>query len=489
MSRIGLCPLLIVALAASHVVADDHWPQFRGPGGLSNATDQSIPDEFGPRKNLAWRVEVPAGHSSPVVWGDRIFLTAAEKERLLILCYSAASGKELWRKAIRPRGSESFLHVACNAAQPTPCCDGKRVYCSFGAFGLIAFELDGNLAWQLPLDVPKTSFGTGSSPIVDGDRLFVLRDEVGKGSLNCYRTSDGKQLWSAPRGFSRSSFSTPFLWKHDNSTEVVAAGTFMLQSFNPDNGDEKWHSVGITSFVCPTPTSDENRLYFAAWSTLHAESTEELIASAFDEGTVSLDELSDPEKLFARLDANGDGVLESKELPNGRAKDAFKYLDRNHDGVLGPREWFSSKFQKPLGKNLGLAVRRGGEGDVTKTHVEWTQTKGLPYVASPVLHDGRLYLIKKGGIVSVLDPPTGQPKSRPMRVGAGGEYYASPIVVGNGIILASAGGVVTRLAHGGEPRVVFQVDLGEPVFATPAVVQKSLIVRSSGHLWRFSDPQ
>jgi outer membrane protein assembly factor BamB len=188
------------------------------------------------------------------------------------------------------------------------------------------------------------------------------------------------------------------------------------------------------------------------------------------------------------FDNDKDGQVQEIELPEGRGRDAFRFSDKNQNGgweVAEVQEYMTEKSYP--GRNVLVAVRAGGRGDITETHVEWEQTRALPYVASPLVHDGRVYYVKRGGLISCLDARSGKVHYQAKRLGLGGEYYATPILVGNRVIVASERGAVFVLSSGDEFEVVARNELGEGIYATPAVVDNTLYIRTEGHLWAFGE--
>jgi len=195
------------------------WPQFRGPAGLATAPGQRLPDEFGPERNVVWKQEVPAGHSSPIVWGDRVFLTGSEGSTLSVLAYNRSDGAPLWKRDFAVAGEEQLQHRDAIPAAPTPCTDGKRVHAYFGGYGLVTLDMEGELVWEHRFPVEKSAFGTGSSPILDDGALYLVRDIDGLSSVHAFDAATGEKLWTTPRPEAGLSYSTPFIWKHEDRTD------------------------------------------------------------------------------------------------------------------------------------------------------------------------------------------------------------------------------------------------------------------------------
>jgi outer membrane protein assembly factor BamB len=188
---------------------------------------------------------------------------------------------------------------------------------------------------------------------------------------------------------------------------------------------------------------------------------------------------------MAHLDRNGDGALQIDEIPLGRAKDAFASIDFDRSGGWDKAE-LQGFVDAPVasGRNVLVAVRGGGRGDVTESHVLWEKTKGLPYVASPLLHAGRLYYVKKGGFMSSVDVKSGTALYEAERLGGGGgEYYASPVGIGDRVLVGSVRGTMFVLGAGDRLEIVSRNDFGEGIFATPAVVENTMYLRTARHLW------
>jgi outer membrane protein assembly factor BamB len=482
MKLAALATLSLGSVAASQ---DARWPQFLGPRGTAVVESKPASLAFDLERDVLFRVALPRGSSSPCIAGDRLFLSASEGEELLMLALDRQSGAELWRRTRKAPLPPEFAHVDADPAAPTACTDGERVAFYFGEYGLVVLDLAGELLWEQPLPPPQAPFGLGSSPIFVDDLLILSRDGCPDSAIHAYAKQDGTPRWSVPRiGFTYS-FGTPFVWQSSARRELVVAGTQRLTGLDPASGKELWQLAGLTSFVCTTPTADAETLYFAAWSTPDAAPAERSDDS-WGELEFTPEELADGSKAFARLDANGDGRLEHDEFPPSRAKDAFNFVDRDGDGVVVVAE-LAPLIESPKGdgNNLVVAVAAGGSGDIEKTHVRWTQRRGVPYVASPLLYQGRLYLARAGGLLTCLDPKTGSPFFGPERLDDHSEYYASPVGVDGHVLVCSSAGTIHVLRASDELELVRAVELGEPIQATPAIVDGTVYVRSAKALWAF----
>jgi outer membrane protein assembly factor BamB len=252
-------------------------------------------------------------------------------------------------------------------------------------------------------------------------------------------------------------------------TEVLAAGSLTLRAYDLKTGAERWSVRGLPSFSCPTPVlGPDGVVFFAGWSPGKADSPWPTWAATVE-----------------REDKDGDGKIAVAEFAAG--PDWFKAQDMDGDGFITQGDWDAIGNAMKAGENQLLAIRPGGRGDVTDTHVAWRATRGLPYVPSPVYHDGRVYLVKDGGMASCYDAATGRPIYQQERLGAVGNYYASPVLANGHLYVASLDGRFTVFRAGGErPEVVGQADFGERIWATPAPVEDRLYVRTAGHLYAFA---
>ncbi len=463
------------------------WPQFRGPGGASSAAiGAKLPLPFGPEQNVLWKTEVPKGFSSPCLSGDRIFLTGWEGEKLIAFALDRTSGKTLWRYAVERLGEESYEHRASGPAMPTACTDGERVFFYFGSYGVIATDLDGKPVWEKKMPVPALPFGTGTSPILVDDLLILGRDGCPENAILALDTKSGDTRWSIPRSGFIMSYTTPYVWQNGTRRELVVAGSRMLKSYDLQKGDPLWEVTNTALFVCPSPVGNEQMLFYGAWNTMNAEGRERIESIIPPDFELSDDEAADGERFFDRFDTNDDGKIEKAELPPSRAKDAFQNFDGNRSGALEKTEVlpFMSMGRMP-GRNILVAVKAGGSGDVSESHVAWTRQRGIPYVASPLLHDNRLYLIKAGGEISCLDPATGTPHFERVRLPDHGEYYASPIGVDGYVLICSEPGRAFVLKASDELEIVHDVQFDQEILATPAVVGDRLYLRTEGTMWAF----
>lgn len=463
-----------------------HWPTFRGPDGLPIVEDGVLP-EFGPETNVLWRREIPPGHSSPIILGNRIFLTAFQDQQLLLLAIDRESGEIEWQKDA-PRGWEpDFAHNAVSPAMATPCTDGEGVYFYFGGYGVVATKPDGQLLWQRKMPSSNRAiFGTGASPVLLDDGGLILQRDGGQDSaIYCLNTTDGSVRWKVDRRGFITSYASPYVWKNSNRTEVVIAGTNTLRGLSPKDGRTLWEVGGTCVYPCSTPVSSGDRLFFAGWSTANVEGAERMRATFWGNLEITEEDAANPRGLFDKLDTDGSGALSLDELPESRIKDGFNYLDRNKNQQMEFGEFHEfHASDKWDGRNVMVAVDAGASGDATRTHVAWEWTRNLPYVASPLAVNGRVYIVKSGGFLTCLDAESGKLNYR-TRLGTSGEYYATPLAIGDRILLCAKEGTAFVLQDGDKLSILTETQFEEEFFATPAFVAGTLYLRSDRALWAF----
>ena len=500
---VSFLPLVLLTSLSGRADKPEPWNQFRGPNGSGIRSDARIhlPD----KNNLLWQAPLPFGLSSPVLSEDKIFLTGIEEGRLVTLALERKSGKLLWKKQAPETEIEKF-HESSSPATPTPFVDENRLFVYFGSFGLLCYDHEGKEIWKKPLPTPKSLYGTSSSPISHGDLLILVVDDdanlpnsrVSRSRILALRKKDGATAWETPRPFHRSGWSTPTIWEHDRGKELVVLGNGSLRGYTLPEGEEKWQVDGFSRETIARPMVG-NGLVFASGSKLGGSADLKTDPLPFWEAVV-------------RFDANGDDRLERKEMtghftfpfrpqlppghpgyglplpkdPSKRKKKLdgmFFWMDKDKDGFWDKKE-FLDNLTIGRGKPLLVAVRPGGKGNVTDTHVEWEFNKGIPEVPSPILHEKLIYMISNGGVLTCVDAGNGEMVYR-KRLEGRGQYVASPLIAGNHLILASEDGLISTVGTGDEFRILGQFELGESIQVTPALGQNTLYVRGKNNLWAF----
>jgi outer membrane protein assembly factor BamB len=462
--------VLVVALPCSAA----NWPQFRGSDGLGIGEGAEPPTHFGAASNVLWKTALPAGHSSPCIWGNRIFLTGFAGKKLETIALDRTTGTVLWRETAPAERIEPAHRIA-NPAASTPATDGDRIYSYFGSFGLITYDFDGKELWRMPLPPPMVEFGTGTSPILAGDLLVLVCDQDQGSFLLAVDKKTGKTAWRVERPEFRRSFATPCIWKHDGTEELVVPGSIWLTSYNLKNGSERWRYSGTSRVANSTPVFGNGLVFNSYWN-IGGDEGERITMPPFEE-------------FASENDKNKDSKLTRDEIPNGPVRDRFSQMDLNKDGLVTPAEWQNMREMFANAENAVIAIRPGGHGDITKTHVAWKSTRSLPYVSSPLFYRERLYTVKSGGLFSCYEAKTGKVIYQDERLDAPGDYYSSAVAAGGKIFLASQKGVVTVIAPSDKLEVLARNDLREQIFATPAIVDGTLYLRTANALYAFATPK
>ena len=458
---------LALALAASHAVAAGlEWPQFRGPGA-SGIGQGGFPDRFGPGTNEAWSVEVPPGNSSPVVSGQRLFLTGFSDNQLLVLALDAGTGRESWRRALPPGRIERGARLG-NPATATCATDGRVVVSCFGPFGLVCHDLEGKERWRHPLPTPLTQHGAGTSPVIVGDLVVLNQDQDTGSYLLAVGLADGAVRWRVERPHARRGFSTPLAWPPARPEVVVVAGTLQLDAYRLRDGAPAWRVHGLPNEMVSSPVAGDGRLFVAGWT-----------------AGSGVGRMPAWEGLVASGDADHDQRLSQAEAPAGPARQHFAYLDANKDGLLSADEYAVAAHAFDASRNVAMAVRPEGSGDITASAVAWTFARGLPYCPTPLLLGNRLWLVRNGGLVTILDAATGRAVVQEERLGTVGDHYASPVASGDRVCIIAQSGVAVVLRAADTLEVFARNPLGEAVVATPAIAHGRLHVRTATRLHAF----
>ena len=362
-----LCLATLVSPASA-----DNWPRFRGPNGAGIAKDKDIPVEWSANNGVLWKAAIPGeGHSSPVVWGNHIFLQSASsdaKERLLV-CVSAADGQVLWTRAVP--GSKGHTHKLNSQASSTPATDGERVYLAFwdGAeMSLSAYDFKGELIWSRGIGSFKSQHGPGGSPIVVGERVIFANDQDGKAVVLAFDSKTGKPAWEAPRKAFRACYGTPLVHERaDGKPEVIVLSTAGIGAYDVQSGAENWH-----------------------WTFAGTPRVRAVASPVMGQGVI-----------FASL-GNGEGDRHTAAVKLGDKGDVTK------TNLV----WESTKASLayvptllPWGDYVYSVTDKPGFAACheAKTGKEvWHERLGGNFSASPVLIDGKVYAVSENGDVYVF---------------------------------------------------------------------------------------
>ena len=445
------------------------WPQFRGPNGSGLcASCGRLPTEFGPKKNVLWKTELPQGKSSPVLAGDRIFLTASEGEDLITMSLNRMTGEVQWRQAVRAPRHEA-RHSLNHGAAPTVVTDGKSVFAFFADFGLVAYDFQGKLRWRLPLGPFNSQHGVVASPVYAEGRVILVSDQDTDAFIMAVDAGTGKIAWKTPREVVNG-YATPIIYRPaSGSTQVIAPGSYQLTAYSIVDGKPLWFVSGLTCQPKSPPTIAGNILYFNGW-TVGNDDGQQVDLPTFAE-------------VIAAADANHDGKLSQKELPpQWQPTGTWRAIDLDRDGFLNEREWNFFRTRRASRNGL-LAVKLGGSGDVTNSHVLWRFEKSLPDVPAPLVYNDVVFLFRTGGIATSLDAQTGKVIKQARLTGALEGYYSSPIGVDGKVYIASEHGKVVVLRAAGEWEVLAINEFDSDIYATPAVSEGKMYIRTRNALY------
>jgi len=416
-------------------VSAGNWPQWRGPDGSGVSNEKNLPSEWSPTKNIKWKTPIEGrSHSSPIVWGNRVFLTTAvegavvpgakavkhmdgdkeflhpdsigadHKHTFKVLCIDRDSGKILWQSTAWEGTPYDNRHRKSSYAASTPTTDGKLVYAFFGTEGLYAYDFKGNLAWKAQLgNLGTVGMGTGTSPILFENLVIVQCDEEnGEASfIVAFDKKTGKEVWETPRKV-QVSWSTPILVRTATRPELITSGTEFLISYDPATGKELWRHKGVESNAIPSPVANSEMAYLVAG--------------------------------------------------------------------------FPAK--------IAYAIKLGQNGDLTGTpNVPWKYEKGTAYVPSPILYGDYLYLTTDRGILTCIDAKTGEVKYEGGRIPIPATFTASPVAFENKILMTSEDGDTFIIKAGPKHEVLGTNSVGEPVYASPAIADGRIFIRGEKNLY------
>lgn len=426
--------LLSLAVIGGQSHADENWPSWRGRLGTGEAVAADPPVEWSESKNVRWKVAIPGqGHSTPIVWDGRLFLTLAspigeafepkysgapgahdnlpvsQSFRFAVRCYRLEDGELLWEREVCRKEPHEGGHYTGSQASASPVTDGKRVYASFGSHGLYCLDLDGKVLWEKQLGVLNTKHGhgEGSSPALADGVLVVNSDHEGESFLVALKPATGEEVWRVERD-EVTSWASPIIVEHDGKWQAIVCGTHRIRGYDLTNGDVLWSCGGLSSNVVATPIYADGMLF---------------AASSYDTRAM----------LAIRLD--------------------------------------------------------GAVGDVTGTdHVVWSRTHGTPYVPSPLLYEGSLYFLRHyQGIMTRVEAATGDEQGGPMRLGEIKNVFASPLAAAGRVYVSDRDGVTQVVSHQQFPRTLSVNRLDDQFSASAVAVGKRLILRGEKSLYCIAE--
>jgi outer membrane protein assembly factor BamB len=419
--------------------ASEDWPQFRGAAAGVAADDPALPESWDKIQNVVWATDIPGlGWSSPVVWGDQIFVTtvvssglatppqkglfagtmqynAKVPHRWMVYSIDFATGRIRWQQEVRNFVPPTPKHIKNSFASETPVTDGERVYVFFADIGLFAFDMQGKLVWVKEMAPMEREFGYGSgaSPIVHKGRVYIVNDNEKKSFVAAYDSRTGTELWRVDRE-EESNWSTPFVWENERRTEIVTSGTGKVRSYDLD-GKLLWELKGMTWINVPTPFAKHGLLY----------------------------------------------------ISSGWVGDAFRPVYAIRPGATG---------------DISLK-----EGETSNAHIAWSHRQLGTYSTSPLVHGDYFYTLFDRGFLACHDARTGKQIYGRQRIDADTSgFTASPWAYNGKIFALSEDGVTFVIQAGPEFKVLGKNALDEMALATPAITRGSVIIRTQSKLYRIA---
>ena len=468
--------LLLVLLLATFTSGEE-WSQFRGPNGSGVSTTTGLPETFGPNKNMIWKTDLPAGHSSPVLTRDRIFVTAHNKEKLFVISLDRAMGKIVWQREV-PRTREGRLQNVNGPASPSPVTDGSNVYVFFQDFGMISYDSAGKERWKLPLGPFNMFYGFGASPILVDDKVILPVDQDYPTSyLIAVDKDTGRVRWKVDRPVVISGYSTPIVYQPKRGPkQIIVPESFQLSAYSVADGKRVWWVRGLACEMKSIASHDDEYLYINGWGFPQNQPGQQIPTIPFDEA-------------LKRYDKNNDGEIAKSEVTGTEKMDkilnaAFEAFDGNRNERLDAKDW--EVFRGMMASENGLlAIKMGGEGDQTANAIRWRYQKPVPQVPSTLLYKGVLYMINDSGILISFDPATGNVIKQGRLHGAIDKYFSSPVAADDKVFLIGQGGQVSVLKAAGEWEVMAVNELDDECFATPAIADGRIYIRTRSALYAF----
>lgn len=467
MKQLLLCLLAVAASAET----GPGWNTFRGPNGSGVFEAKNLPSEIGPGKNLLWRTSTPPGYSSPVIGGKHIFLTAHENGKIYTIALHRDTGKEAWRKeAPRAKTTKRSVNTPVSA---TPVTDGENVFVFFEDAGVFSYGPDGQERWRYLASNYNNPYGVSASPVLAGGKLIVACDQDTDSFLMALDAATGKLSWKAERTEFTHGFSTPVIYQPKSGpAQVIVSGAYQLAGYSVESGEKLWWVWGMAWQAKSTPVLSGDVLFVHSW-----------MASMSELGAQK-DDVAPFDEVLKKFDADHDGKLSRDESPDPALKPVWFLLDLNKDNFVDAQEWEVHR-KRGQAKNGLYAIRLGGKGDVSATHVLWRFDKSLPNIPSPVLYEGVLYVLKEGGVLTALEPATGRVSKQGRITGALEGYFASPVAADGKIFTASKEGKVAAVKAGADWQVLHVSDLGDEIWATPALDANRLYIRTEKAVYCF----
>ena len=485
---LNIAALVIFSFLPVCSLASD-WPQFRGTNS-NGVGSGSPPLEFGPGKNECWSTPLDPGHSSPCVSGHRIYLTTYQKETrtVAVVCLHRDSGEVLWSNPFVVETLEKG-HPSFNPASSSPCCDGERVVAYFGSYGVICLDVDGNLLWEKRLPLTKSYAGNATSPVIADKKVILYRGNYVDHYLLCLDKTTGDELWRVPQSEKFTGEMACTACPVVNGDKLICHSARSVQAFDINSGERLWIAKCATT-ATSTPLVVNGEVIVAAWNKLGEPDLRPPFPS-YDDLLTEHDKDSD--ELIGRTEFPRLWIFhrpEGAEAPQNGAPVSFKHADKNGNAKIDREEWDRTtkeleKFRAGYDTHGLLAVPIDSTGLVSTDDVRTLTTQGIPEVPSPVSDGTYVYLVKNGGLLTCIDLASGRTVYKTRTKGSG-THYASPLIAGGRLYTFAGNGRVTVMVLGERPAVVAVNEMQDGVYATPAIVDGVIYLRTHSALHAFA---
>jgi outer membrane protein assembly factor BamB len=463
----SLLTAAMLAADATTVAQAQDWSRFRGPNGTGIVPDAGYPTEFGPDRNLKWRSPVRPGKSSPVLSARHVFLTAYDGGALYTQCFDRATARLLWERSESPARHED-AHVLSEPAAATPVTDGENVYVFFRDYGVISYDAAGAVRWKKPMGPFTNRMGAVASPIIAGSGLVLVLDQFDRSEIVALSLATGAVQWQVPRK-ELDAWTTPALYAPaGQAAQIVTAGGGLFGGHSVESGARLWTHPGMAPAMVASPVVTGDTVV------------------GFGYGYDSTPPFAEA---LQKSDTDHDGRLSVAECGTSAWWIGIAKYFGNRDGFIVESEWLAAHAAVEAPSSLvAVSLARDADG-VTTARELWRYEKSfVAVVPSPLVLDGLVYTIKNGGILTVLRADTGE-VVKTGRVGAApASYSASPVATGGRIYFANEDGILAVVRAGKDWSLIASNDLGEPLFATPALSDGRIYVRGQQSLFSFGAP-
>lgn len=470
---LGLPACINPPAASSSSDSSAAWSRFRGPNGTGLARGE-YPAEIGPDAGVLWAREFPPGHSSPVLSEQCVFLTGVEEERLFTYALDRDTGATLWRREA-PRPRRTKLHTKNHAAAASAAVDGDSVVVFFDEYGLLAYDHDGQERWRLPLGPFDNVYGMAASPIIVGSVVVLPCDQSTDSYVLGVSKQSGEVLWRVGRPQAVSGHCTPVVhYTPEGRAQVILPGSYLLDAYDAQTGERVWWVRGLPGEMKSVPVLLGETLWTHGFASPLNNLGNQIEYPPFAEALDS-------------MDADKSGTISAPEIEEKRVRQLFVFFDLDGDEALDEVEWEGTRASL-ASVNSAMAISVGGRGDRTAEAVQWSYHRSIPQLPSPLVYKGVYYLLAdQGGLLTALTAESGEPLDKSRLEDAVDAYYAAPVAGGGHVYLLSESGILSVLPAGGSLDPIHTVEFGEPCYATPALEDGCIWLRSAGHLYCFGN--